>query len=353
MDIILENFLLNYWKDFKKKRNVVGFSGKLQPKIKNGQLMAESCVRVYVTKKLDPRVLSIQDLVPSKVTIGGQPIKTDIIEIGCIRAIGCYDDVPPKSMCAIPEDGPGPTDRYRPLVIGPSAMGVWEGSTACTLGGFAINKKDGEEEFVGIVANNHCACRENKALKGNWYIQPSPYDGGVASQDKVGTLWRFVELKFGDFTCPYRSALLAPFKKLKSFIYGNQYNKVDIGFVKLEPGIDYKVEINTVGKMNGKRDAVVGDTVAKYGRTTGLTEDGLVMDTDWIGNVQYSRGVATFTDCILVAGKKFSQGGDSSSFVYTEEDKMYIGNLFAGSDTHTIICKGKNVEKELEVEILV
>lgn len=208
------------------------------------------------------------------------------------------------------------------------------------------------EEGTAIWSGNCAAC-ENKAAKGTPYIQPSRYDNGRDIEDKIGELWRFVEIKFSEFTCPYRNAVHKIWRTVKSFgIFDDDRNHVDIAFVKLDTNIPYSVEVLGVGKMNGKADAVIGDRVEKVGRTTGLTTGGVVADLDWNGAVSYSRGNATFHDCILVKGDAFSAGGDSSSFVYKIPDKLYIGNLFAGSDTYTIICKGSNVEKELQVEVL-
>ena len=347
----LDKTLEKFWKDIRKKPNVVGYSSKLKPKIINGvQDPDKKVVRVYVSKKLPISELSTQDLVPSSVKNGTDDIETDIIEIGEIKALGCYS-TPPDAVDAQYADGR--QDRHRPLVIGPSAMGDWAGASACTLGGFAKNKKPGEEEFIGIIANNHCCAHENKAPLGENYIQPSPYDGGTSPGDKIATLWRFVEIKFNGFKCPYRNTLHRLYKAV--FRPQDVVNNVDIGFMKMDSGVSYTNEVHNVGIIHGKRDAVEGDIVSKFGRTTGLTTDGRVTDTDWSGSVKYSRGTVFFRDCVLVVGNKFSQGGDSSSFTFTQSDdnREYIGNLFAGSNTHSIICKYSNVESRLEVEVLV
>lgn len=353
----IEKILEKFWKDIEKKPNVVGYSGKLKPKIVNGKPdPVKQVIRVYVSKKIPKSQLSTQDLIPASIPNGGDMIETDVIEIGEIKALGCYS-APPDPVGAQYTDGR--QDKHRPLVIGPSAMGTWTNATACTLGGFAINKKAGEDEFVGILANNHCCAQENKAVPGTHYIQPSPYDGGGPPGDTVGTLHRFVPIAFNGFTCWFRRNAWKVWKAIMR--PQTDQNVVDIGFVKLNEGIAYNVEVHNIGTIHGKREAVTGDTVAKFGRTTGLTTDGTVMDPDWSGKVAYSRGTVFFRDCLLVVGDKFSQGGDSSSFTFayegndpaTSTNREYIGNLFAGSDTHSIICKYGNVERELEVEVLV
>jgi len=87
------------------------------------------------------------------------------------------------------------------------------------------------------------------------------------------------------------------------------------------------------------------------GRTTGYTSHGKVVSTSWTGKVTYSRGIATFTDCILIEKKEFSKGGDSGSLIL-DMDGNVVGVLFAGSETHTIACKIKNVEEEGNVQII-
>ena len=341
----------DFWKTVKDKPNVIGFSGKLQPKITGGATDPNTrVVRIYVTKKVPKSTLRPKDLIP----ISAAGVATDVVEIGVIKALGCYrTEIPPTPLAS-----DGRQDKHRPLVIGPTAMGVWEGCTACTLGGFAINKKAGEDEFVGILANNHCCAEENKAPVGTHYIQPSKYDKGKDPDDKVGTLVRFVEIKFNDFTCAYRNFFHRLWRAFQPLTQGNN---VDIGFVKLDDGIPYINEIHNVGPLHGKRDAVEGDVVAKFGRTTGFTQDGIVTDTAWSGSVRYSRGIVFFQDCVLVSSDGFCAGGDSSSMVFayegtdplTSTNREYIGNLFAGSDTVAIICKGSNVESRLEVEVLI
>jgi len=165
-----------FWKRIRKKKNVVGYSKTLKPRIRNGVIVpGEQVLRVYVSKKAQ----SIQEynelkktgnLVPEKF----QDIPTDVVEIGELRALPEY------------------RERIRPVKAGISAMGVWKGSTACTLGNFAKSTKKGEEDLEGYIANCHCAANCNKAPIGTKYIQPSPYDGGKPETDTIGTFCTFL-----------------------------------------------------------------------------------------------------------------------------------------------------------------
>jgi len=190
----------------------------------------------------------------------------------------------------------------------------------------------------------NCCALENKARIGDPILQPSPYDGGTVKKDKVGELYKFIQLKFNEFKCPYRNF----FHRIYRIFKESPKNKVDIGFYK--PTVEAKQEILDMGKITGKTVPKIGDRVWKVGRTTSYTDHGIVLDLDWNGKVQYSRGVCFFTDCILVQGKKFSQGGDSTSFV--QKGDKTIGSLFAGSDTHSIICKIDAIEKIGKVKLI-
>jgi len=85
--------------------------------------------------------------------------------------------------------------------------------------------------------------------------------------------------------------------------------------------------------------------VQKIGRTTGHTKDGIVVSTCWNGYIKYGRGMAFFRDCIVVEKMHWSLPGDSGSPVFTQtEPCSFIGLLFAGSYTHSVICKSKYIE---------
>ena len=119
-------------------------------------------------------------------------------------------------------------------------MAYYPEATACTVGWFAKNKKEGEEELIGILANNHCCANENKLPKGSPYTVPSKYDGGTLDH-KAGELWRYVEIKFESL---YR-------------LFSNREtptNRVDIGFVKFTIPLDQvKFTIEEIGSVKGKR----------------------------------------------------------------------------------------------------
>ena len=306
-----------HWKELRKKPNVIGYSSKLHKKIRKGRKLRKMAIRIYVSKKVPLAQLAEKDVIPTKL----DGILTDVIEIGEVKALS--DD--PKS-------------KYRPVIAGISAMNIY--GTACTLGFFARDKETGK---TVIVANNHCVARENKAKKGEAYVQPSPYDGGTYT-DEIGKLIRYVPLKYNDYLCPFRNFL----HKIRKLFKGEESNRVDAGCCSID--VPYEKRILSIGEVKGKREAREGELVMKCGRTTGFTTGGKIIDTAWNGVVQYSRGRCWFEDCVLIQKRGFSAGGDSSSAIIAQSDRKLLGLLFAGSDTHTIFCKVSNIEKELGVE---
>jgi hypothetical protein len=306
------------------KKNVTGFSGKLVKKIKDGRETRGWAFRVYVVKKVkDPdEMVALResgDFIPEM--IDGVP--TDVEEVGELRAL----DLDPK-------------DFYRPAPAGVSAIAA--NKTACTLGWFARDNQDGK---LVIIANNHCAAGENKLSPGHWYVQPSPYDGTPV---KLGELKRFVEIKFDEFTCPYRQFVmrtLNPIKQVKG-------NEVDLAIVSVDED-DILPEILNIGRVKGKRRGIPGEEMEKMGRTTGHTTEGTLIDNNYFGNIKYSRGKVAFGPVGLIRANGFSAGGDSSSAILFSEDKYFAGLLFAGSATHTIFCHYDRIEELGDVEVYV
>jgi len=332
MDSIVQEITKKYWKSLKKKKNVIGYSGVLHNKIRSGkEFKKRPSFRIYVTRKESKEILGIKNLVPQMLKLSTSMIETDIIEIGEIKAL---------EVCR---------NRNRPIKAGCSAMnGLVNG--ACTLGWFAKNKKAGEEEFFGVVDNCHCGGRENNAKRGEPYIYPSMLDGGNVSNDTICEHWRHYELKFDSFTCPTRNFFYRFYKVLQEPVA----NPVDSSFERLIISLsEVSFKIFKIGDINGKRRGTIGEIAEKVGRTTGHTTGAKLIDNDWYGLVQYSRGPILRGPCGLLDGKGFCAGGDSSSAIRWIKDKNLPGLLFGGSDTTTVFDHYDLIEKYLEVELYV
>jgi len=72
------------FEEIRRKANVVGYSLRPQPRIRNGRTLPELCFRVYVSRKLPERELRATDVIPRE--IDGVPV--DVVEVGEIRALG-------------------------------------------------------------------------------------------------------------------------------------------------------------------------------------------------------------------------------------------------------------------------
>jgi len=336
MDRTVEIIVKKHLKSLKKKKNFVGFEGTLKPKIIRGKEYKNiPAFRIYVSKKEPVYKLEWKDLIPKALTVGDTVVATDIVEIGEIKALKPMPEPIPQTI--------SPRDKFRPIVIGCSSTHYQ--STACTTNCFFRDKETGK---ILLAYNNHCAARENKAKLGDPMLQPSPYDGGKYPEDIVGHLYKYYPIEFEKYNCPFRET----FAKLKRIFFKPKWNEIDIAFV--EPSVEWKNQLVDGKKPKGKGFPKLGNKegreVYKWGRTTGYTE-GVIVSTDWNGYVGYSRGRAFFTNCILIQGEGFSAPGDSGSAVYLKDCDNYIGALFAGSDTHTIVCKVERIEELCNVEV--
>jgi hypothetical protein len=198
--------------------------------------------------------------------------------------------------------------RQRPLLIA-SSIGHFK-ITAGTLGCFVRPEAGGG---TCVLSNNHVLANENRGKKGDTILQPGTYDGGKESDDAVAELQAFVRLK------------------------RQGTNLVDCAIAVLKAGITADTtKLRGFGKLGGVGDEFLdeGVTVAKIGRTTGVTRgrvtafelDNVVVGFD-VGNLR-------FDDQIEIEGLgrgPFSDGGDSGSLI-VNDDKRGVALLFAGSD---------------------
>ena len=182
---------------------------------------------------------------------------------------------------------------------------------AGTLGCFA----QAGEDAVGvplILSCNHVLANENEARKGDAILQPAALDGGAAPGDMVARLSKFVRLK------------------------QTRVNKVDCAVAALEPSVEFDDNrLFRLGRLRGLGDALPDGSVAKLGRTTGVTRGRITaFELDNVV-VSFRMGKLRFDDQIEIEGVQdgpFSEAGDSGSIV-VDADTQGIGLLFAGSSS--------------------
>jgi hypothetical protein len=199
--------------------------------------------------------------------------------------------------------------RVRPLKIGVS-VGHYQ-ITAGTLGCLVKSTGAGAAGTL-ILSNNHVLANENLAKPGDTILQPGAYDGGRNPADLVAKLERFVQLQTAET------------------------NIVDCAAAMLAEGIEFDASLITgLGNLAGAGDLHADPLVAKFGRTTGLTQGRITafeMDNVVVG---YDAADLRFDDQVEVESTgagPFSQGGDSGSMI-VNGSRQAVALLFAGSDT--------------------
>lgn len=214
------------------------------------------------------------------------------------------------------------TARQRP-VFGGISVGN-EKITAGTIGLITLNNY--------VLSNAHVLAldSQSKFLKiGSAILQPGPYDGGTSS-DKIGALYKYMPIKFNNFFANnYADAAISTLTE--NGVQGSILNGTNNGFYTI----------------TGTTEVSIGDAVRKSGRTTGVTMN-TVIDTQASVRVFYGAKWAVFRDQIIVT-QPFSQGGDSGSAV--DKDGKFVGLVFAGSSTTTIVNKARYIIDGLGISI--
>jgi len=196
--------------------------------------------------------------------------------------------------------------RVRPLRIGSSVGHL--AITAGTIGAFVRHAGDPRPR---VLSNNHVLADENRGEIGDAILQPGRFDGGTAEADQIGTLERFEELRV------------------------DRVNQVDCALAVLTDGVEVLTGIDGIGTPGEIAPAEDVVSVAKLGRTTGLTYGSITaIEVDNVV-VDFSTGRLRFDGQIEIAGtddQPFSNGGDSGSLIVHASDARAVGLLFAGSD---------------------
>lgn len=289
----------------------------------------ERVARVYVTEKIPEDDLDDDSLIAN--VLADLNVDTDVVPVGGeIRPEVVDPRFDPSGL--VPHGGE--KTRHRPVEDGVSEIN--RKSTAATAGYFEAEVVDPDRATWGDVgtgdvvrlSNNHVYARSNKADIGEEIIQPSPYDGGVYPDDVVGWLVGYVPIDDGV--------------------------RVDIAARSIDPEQDSPAKHDLPDRMGtsvrrSDYDSLRGATVTKTGRTTGVTT-GNVVGTSATVNVRYPDGPVKIRDCLITTG--MSKGGDSGSDVFVKDTGEYVGALFAGSPTSTIVCKAVNIEDDFGVRLV-
>ncbi len=206
----------------------------------------------------------------------------------------------------------GANHQKRNQHFGVSAGNVNDRSRAFCCGGTAgaLLQDSGGGKYA--LSNNHVFARSDQAAVGEQIIQPGLIDVGcrASSATVIGSL--------------------SPYPRLGT--------NVDAAAAALNSGtMDATGFIEDVGHVSGTAAAGIGQSVAKSGRTTGLTT-GVVEAVNATVSVQYQRGcgqgkkfVVSYQNQIVTSGGMIA-GGDSGSLLVDSSCRA-VALLFAGDST--------------------
>jgi hypothetical protein len=314
----IRDIMTRYQSMLMSKPNVIGTG--IGYRESGGQVTDEPALMVLVRQKVPRETLTTQDLVPD--ALDGRP--TDVIQVGDLQA-------------QIDRQ-----ERQRPAPAGIS-IGHYQ-ITAGTFGAVVRDRVTGERL---MLSNNHVLAASNLASIGDPILQPGAADSGTVQDDIIGQLLRFCPIDFGDepagcsiFNLIARivNSLAAVFGANKALIPigggGTGRNLVDCAVAKPANDADILDEIMQIGAVTAVKEAELGMSVRKFGRTTGFTT-GFVRVMDATVTVGFGTDrAATFDEQILLSN--MSLGGDSGSLIVDNDSPSAIGLLFAGSDEATI-----------------
>jgi len=186
-----------------------------------------------------------------------------------------------------------------------------------------------------ILSNNHVLAKSDKGIAGDPISQPGLVDTNCSTTgtQTVAHLSQFFNLETG------------PVPKIDAALAQTVSGTVDTGGNILLLGATVTNGVPDPGAPHAGPLVTpsVGQSVAKSGRTTGLTCSS-VLALNVMASVDYynSCGDTTpaftvnYTDLISVNGGDFSGSGDSGSLIVTQDTADPIALLFAGSDTDTV-----------------
>ena len=201
----------------------------------------------------------------------------------------------------------------------PVPIGVSVGHPAITAGTIGARVTKGTDVFV--LSNNHVLADQNDANIGtDVAIQPGTVDGGLASNDTIGTLDDFEQIVFDDTTAS-----------------NTMDAAIALSSVTL---LDRSTLTDGYGTpSNSPVEASLGLPVQKNGRTTGWTlgaisEINVTVTICYEGTVTCTK-FARFVDQLAITPGEFSAGGDSGSLIVTQSGNRPVGLLFAGSSVRT------------------
>jgi hypothetical protein len=184
-----------------------------------------------------------------------------------------------------------------------------------------------------ILSDNHVLARSDQASLGESIIQPGLIDSNcsTAGTTAVGNLSQFVNLENSSTNVD------AAIAEIVSGTVDTSGNILSLGATATgsTPDAGQPHAGNGIG-------ATVGESVAKSGRTSGLTCS-TVAAVQIATSISYTKGcnststfTKNYTGQISVSGGAFSASGDSGSLIVDQNTADPVALLYGGSDTDTV-----------------
>lgn len=312
---------LGMLKELKDKQNVVGFAE------------TDEGITVFVNRKLKMATIekkirdptspwAAKDVIPESVVVKGKQKKTDVIEIGEVRALadrkeyrpilgGC--EIAPKNATWVGTGGA--VVKYKAFrhaqILGTLyCVAEWFGFVAL-LERFGFKTEDS----FGLLTNAHVTQNDVTAPKfGGQMVQPG-------SGEIIGKV--------------IYSTRIAP----------KVNNLYDASLLTLD--VPAEQRLIKGGGFTGHREPEVGEKVVKYGRTTTFTSGTLKVRNATISINYGDNGTFWFEGLDLYS--YMSAPGDSGSVIMAAKDGAAVGLLFAGSSTTTIAIPMKKIVDKLKI----
>ena len=302
--------------EFLSRPGVIGVD--IGEKYTGGRPTGQTAIVVYVCAKgpLHPQQIPVE--------VGGVP--TDVVAESIVlhraRITRTSDEEPVAAERHPVLRGGisvGPARSFR--VVPPEVPKAGEYVIAGTLGAFAITR-DEPRKVLGLTTF-HVGCVDDSWSVGDAFVHPSRVDGGLVGADEVAVLDR---------------AALAGSVSAAGLRMGAR---------------PFRAEVVDIGAITGTADAVIGSTVRKRGRTTGLTY-GVIASTDATLRLDFGDGIGvrTLRDQIRVhSSERFGDHGDSGA-VLVDADNRVVGLYVAGSGSTGFANPIEPVLRQLDVELI-
>ena len=265
--------------------------------------------------------LSVQHLPRLRRGIAGYGIAGETVRIYVLDEtpdVDIPDSIADLSTEAVMTTGFAISKPSRQMTLNPAPCGVSIGHPNITAGTIGCLIDIASSRY--ILSNNHVLADTNNGSIGDDILQAGPLDDDDSSNPATAI------------------AQLADFEPVD---FSND-NQIDAAIAFL---IDIKFvtpDIMTLGYPSSTIvEPDIGETVAKHGRTSGLTF-GSIVDVSFDGNVNFGTTLnpqyAWFENQIGIEGNvgAFSEGGDSGSLIVRYPGLYPVGLLFAGDTMQTL-----------------